>query len=124
MKSFLLPHQTNHQVKQKSSSENPPPLQIEILSAIYKISINKISGTSFVEGYFAVSISQLLEKKIITNAKTPQHSHSFRLSTTEITPKVNLPLQVEEIVLHDTEQCQQNTDFIRNLLDDIISNAS
>ena len=124
MKSFLLPHQTKHQVKQKSNSENPPPLQIQILSAIYQIRINKTSGTSFVEGYIAVSISQLLEKKIITNAKTPQQSHSFRLSTTEITPKVNLPMQVEEIVLHDTEQCQQNTDFIRNLLDGIISSAS
>ena len=33
-------------------------------------------------------------------------------------------MQVEEIVLHDTEQCQQNTDFIRNLLDGIISSAS
>ena len=124
MKSFLLPHQTKYQVKQKSNSENPPPLQIQILSAIYQIRINKTNGTSFVEGYIAVSISQLLEKKIVTNAKTPQQSHSFRLSTTEITPKVNLPMQVEEIVLHDTEQCQQNTDFIRNLLDGIISSAS
>ena len=34
----------------------------------------------------------------------------------------NLPLQVEEIILDDT-QCQQNTRFIKILLDDIISNA-
>ena len=32
-------------------------------------------------------------------------------------------MQFEEIVLDDTEQCQQNTHFIRNLLDDIINNA-
>ena len=30
---------------------------------------------------------------------------------------------MEELVLDDTEQCQQNTHFIRNLLDDIINNA-
>ena len=30
---------------------------------------------------------------------------------------------MEEIVLDDTEQCQQNTHFIRNLLDDSITNA-
>ena len=55
--------------------------------------INNVSGKSFDEGYIAVSISQLLDKKIITN------------------------------VSDDTEQCQQNTHFIRNLLDDIINNA-
>ena len=32
-------------------------------------------------------------------------------------------LQVEEIILDDTQQCQQNTHFIRILLDDIINNA-
>ena len=30
---------------------------------------------------------------------------------------------MEETVLDDIEQCQQNTHFIRNLLDDIINNA-
>ena len=30
---------------------------------------------------------------------------------------------MEEIVLDDTEKCQQHTYLIRNLLDDIISNA-
>ena len=30
---------------------------------------------------------------------------------------------MEEIVLDDTQQCQRNTNFIRNLLDDIINNA-
>ena len=112
--------------------------------------INKTNGTSFDEGY----ISQLLDKKIITNVKTSQHLDSFRLSTTEITSKNNLtfrggsrtdaaskvelfvilvngwkpltiitksstldvaaaldpplPLQLEEIVLDDTEQCQHS----------------
>ena len=66
--------------------------------------INKTNGTSFDDGY----ISQLLDKKIITNVKTSQHLDSFRLSTTEITSKNNLPLQVEEIVLDDTEQCQHS----------------
>ena len=69
------------------------------------------------------SIYQLLDKKIITNVKTPQRLDSFRISTTDIMSENNLPLQVEEIVLDDTEQCHQNTDFIRNLLDDIIKNA-
>ena len=32
-------------------------------------------------------------------------------------------MQFEEIVLDDTEQCQQNTHFIRNLVDDIINNT-
>ena len=71
----------------------------------------------------AVNISQLLNKKIITNVKTPQHLDSFRLSTTEISSEDNLPLQVEEIMLDDTQQCQQNTHFIRILLDEIINNA-
>ena len=35
----------------------------------------------------------------------------------------HIPLQVEEVVLDDTEQCQQNTDFIKKLLDAIINNA-
>ena len=30
---------------------------------------------------------------------------------------------MEEVISDDTEQCQQNTHFIRNLLDDIINNA-
>ena len=34
-----------------------------------------------------------------------------------------MPLQVEEVVLDDTEQCQQNPHFIKKLLDDIINNA-
>ena len=65
--------------------------------------INKTSGTSFDEGCIAVNISQLLDKKIITNVKTPQHLDYFRLSTTEITSEDNLPSQVEEIVLDDTQ---------------------
>ena len=121
----------------KSDSENPLPLQSQILSAIQKIrksknradvkaitkKINKTSGTSFDEGCTAVNISQLLDKKIITNVKTPQHLDSFHFFNTEITSKNNLPSQMEEIISDDTEQCQQNTHFIRNLLDDIINNA-
>ena len=85
--------------------------------------INKTSGISFDEGYVAVNESQLLDKKIMTNVKTSQHLDSFRLSTTEITFEDNLPLQVEEIVLDDTEQCQQHAHFIRNLSEHIINNA-
>ena len=85
--------------------------------------INKTSGTSFDEGCIAVNIFQLLDKKIITNFKTPQHLDFFRLSATEITSKDNLPLQIEEFILDDTDQCQKNTHFIKNLLDDIINNA-
>ena len=48
-----------------------------------------------------------------------KHLGFFRLSTTEITSEDNLSLQVKEIVLDDTKKCQQNTHFIRNLLDDI-----
>ena len=44
--------------------------------------INKTSGTSFDERYIAVNISQLLDKKIITNVKSPQHLDYFRLSNT------------------------------------------
>ena len=65
---------------------------------------NKTSGTSFDEGCIAVNISQLLDKKIITNVKTQQNLDSFRLSTTEITSEDNLLLQVEEIILDNTEQ--------------------
>ena len=107
--------QTSNQTK--NNSENASSLQSQILSAIHKIrksknradvkaitkKINKSSGTSFDEGYTAVSISQLLDKKI--------------------TSEDNLPFQVEEIVFDDTEQCQKHTHFIRNLLDDIINNA-
>ena len=71
----------------------------------------------------AVNISQLLNKKIITNVKTPQHFDSFRLFTTEITSEDNLPLQVEEVIISDTEQRQHITHFITNLLDGIINNA-
>ena len=85
--------------------------------------MNKTNGTSFDEDHIAVNISQILDKKIITNVKTPQQLDSFRLCTTEITSEDILPSQVEEIVLDDTQQCQRNTHFIRNLLDDIINNA-
>ena len=61
--------------------------------------------------------------KVIINVKTPQNLDSFRLSTTEISSKDNPPLQVEKIVLDDTEQCQQHSHFIRNFLDDIINNG-
>ena len=64
--------QTSSQTK--INSGNPPPLKSQILSAISKMrksknrsdvkaitkKINKSSGTSFDEGYIAVSISQLL----------------------------------------------------------------
>ena len=93
------------------------------VKAITKKKINKTSGTSFDEGYVAVNESQLLDKKIMTNVKTSQQLDSFRLSTTEITFEDNLPLQVEEIVLDDIEQCQQHTHFIRNLSEHIINNA-
>ena len=59
-------------------------MQSQILSTIQKIrksknradvkamtkKINKTNGTSFDEGCTAVNISQLLDKKIITNVKT------------------------------------------------------
>ena len=57
----------------------------------------------------------------MNNDKTLQHFDSFHLSI-EITSEDNLPLQVEEIVLDNTEQSQQRTLFIRNLLDHIINN--
>ena len=116
----------------KNNSENPLLLPSQILSTIHKIrtsknradvkvikkTINTIRGTSFDEGYIEVNISQLVD-----NVKTPQDLDFFRLFITEITSEDNLPLQVEEIVLDNTEQCQQNTHFIRNLLDDTINNA-
>lgn len=43
-----------------------------------------------------------------------------------VSPQKQLPkiiLQVKEIESDDTKQCQQNTDFIRNLLNDITNNA-
>ena len=85
--------------------------------------INKTSGTSFDEDCIAVNISQLLDKKTITNVKTPQHldvspPQSFCFSTTEITSEDNLPTLC---ILDDTEQCQQNTHFIKSLLDDMIA---
>ena len=65
----------------------------------------------------AASISQLLEKKMITTVKNIQHLRSFRLSTSEITLKDNLDLQVAEVVVDNTKQCQKKkTDFIRNSL--------
>ena len=54
-----------------------------------------------------VNISQLLDKKIITNVKSPQHLDSFRLSTSEITSKDNLPSEVEKIMLANTKQSQK-----------------
>ena len=121
----------------KNNSENPLLLPSQILSTIHKIRTSKnradvkvikktiitIRGTSFDEGYIEVNISQLVDKKIITDVKTPQDLDFFRLFITEITSEDNLPLQVEEIVLDNTEQCQQNTYFIRNLLNDTINNA-
>ena len=119
--SIISSDQTSNQTK--NISGNPPPLESQILSALQKIrksknradvkaitkKIDKTSGTRFDEGCFAVNLSQLLDKKIITNIKTPQHLNSFRLSTTEITSEDNLPLQVEEIILDTTEKCQHNT---------------
>ena len=81
--SMTLSDQISSQTK--NDSENPPPLQNQILFAIQKIrksknradvkaitkKINKTSGTSFDEGCIAVNISQLLDKKVITNVKTP-----------------------------------------------------
>ena len=127
--------QTSSQTK--NDSKYLLPVQSQTLSAIQKIrnsknradvkaitkKINKTSGTSFDEGCIAVNISQLLDKKIITNVKTPEHLDSFRLSIREISSRDNLPSQVEEIILDDTQQCQQNTLFISILLDDIINNA-
>ena len=111
--------QTSSQTK--NDSEYPPPVQSQILSAIQKIrksknradvkaitkKINKTSGASSNEGCIAVSISQLIDKKIITNVKTPQHLDSFRLSTSEITSKDNLPSEVEKIMLANTKQRQK-----------------
>ena len=126
--SMTLSDQISSQIK--NDSENPPPLQNQILFAIQKIrksknradvkaitkKINKTSGTSFDEGCIAVNIFQLLDKKIITNFKAPQHLDFFRLSTTEITSKDNLPLQIEEFILDDTDQCQQNIHFIKKIV--------
>ena len=62
-----------------------------------------IEAVSVLLTYIVVNTSQLLDKKIIRNVKTPQYLGSFRLSTTGITSEDNLPLQVEEIVSDDTE---------------------
>ena len=51
-----------------------------------------IEAVSVLLIYIAVNISQLLDKKIIRNVKTPQYLSSFRLSTTGITLEDNLPL--------------------------------
>ena len=81
-------------------------MQCRLLSAIHKIrksknradvkavtrKINKTSDTSFDKGYIAVNISQLLDRKIITNVKILHHLDSVRLATTEITSEDNLPL--------------------------------
>ena len=123
--------QTSSQTK--NNSENPPPLQSQILSAMHKIrksknsadvkarilssrtflvkaiakKINETSGISFDEGCIAVNMFQLLDKKIITNVKTPQHLDSFDVRN----------------CIRRTEQCQKYIHVIRNLLDDIINNA-
>ena len=55
--------------------------------------------------------------------KLQQHLGTFLLSSTKITSENNLPFQVEEIVLDDIEQCQQNTHFVRNFLNDLRNNA-
>ena len=81
--SIISSDQTSSQTKNNSAYS--PPVQSQILSAIRKIrksknradvkaitkKNNKTSGTSFDEGCIAVNISQLLDKKIITNVKTP-----------------------------------------------------
>ena len=77
------------------------------------------SGTNFNESFIVVNIFQLLDKKIITDVKIPPHLDFFRFSTTEVISEDNLSLQVKEIVLNGTEQCQQNTHFIRNFLGDM-----
>ena len=56
-----------------------------------------------------LDVAEALDPPLV---KTPQHLDSFCLSSTEIISKDNLPVQVEEIILDDTEQCQQNTHFI------------
>ena len=114
---------SSDQTSFQTSYENPSPLQNQILSRIDKNrkcknradaeaiakKINNTSNKSFDEGYITFSISQLLDKKITGNIKTPQHLDSFHMSTTENFSKYNLSLQMEEILLDDTEQCQQNT---------------
>ena len=124
-------------IQTKNDNEYLPPVPSQIVFATQKIRkskdhadvkavtkrINKTSGKSFDEDCIEVNISQWLDKKIITNVKILQHLDSFRLSTTEITSEDNLPSQVQEIVLDDTQQCKQNTHVIRNLLDEIINNA-
>ena len=81
-------------------------MQSRLLSSIHKIrksknradvkavtrKINKTSDTSIDKGYIAVNISQLLDRKIITNVKILHHLDSVRLATTEITSEDNLPL--------------------------------
>ena len=113
--------QTSSQTK--NNSENPPPLQSQILSAMHKIrksknsadvkarilssrtflvkaiakKINETSGISFDEGCIAVNMFQLLDKKIITNVKTPQHLDSFDVRN----------------CIRRTEQCQK---YIQRLI--------
>ena len=81
-------------------------MQSRLLPAIHKIrksknradvkavtrKINKTIDTSFDKGNIAVNISQLLDRKIITNVKILHHLDSVRLATTEITSEDNLPL--------------------------------
>ena len=69
----------------------------------------------------AVNMSQLLDKKIIAYIKTPQNLDSFRLSTTKVTFKDNLPFKVKQNEFDKSEQCQENNRFIRNSLDDTIN---
>ena len=98
-KLFMTSSDQTSSCQTKNDSKYPPPVQSQILSAIQKIrkseirvdvkaittKINKTSGASFDVDCITVNISQLLDKKIITNVKTPQYLDSFRLSTTEIT---------------------------------------
>ena len=107
----------------KNDSENPPPLQSQILSAIQKIrksktradvksitkKIKKTSRTTLDDSYIAVNISQLLDKKLIANVKTQQHLDYFHLSTIEITSKDNLSLQVGEILSNDSKTLEKSS---------------
>ena len=86
----------------KNDSKYPPPVQSQILSAIQKIrkseirvdvkaittKINKTSGASFDVDCITVNISQLLDKKIITNVKTPQYLILFAFPPQKLLPKV------------------------------------
>ena len=68
MKSFLLPLQTKHQVKQKTI------VKIHLLCRVKYCLQYRILG----------KVKCRLYKKIITNVKNPQHLDSFHLSAPEI----------------------------------------